>query len=98
DPLAATAVLYAVESAQPAIAETKLRGLVEHYGYRPDSPATAYFRVHAERDHEHAARAREILAEQGEAADEDRLVAAAEGALRANWDLLDGVERLNGKR
>ena len=61
DPLAATAVLYAVESVQPAIAETKVRGLLEHYGYRPDSPALTYFHVHAERDHEHAARAAEIL-------------------------------------
>ena len=34
--------------------------------------------------------------EQAGDADEDRLVAAAEGALRANWELLDGVERLNG--
>jgi pyrroloquinoline-quinone synthase len=98
DPLAATAVLYAVESAQPAIAETKLRGLVEHYGYRTDSPATSYFRIHAERDHEHAARAHEILVEQAGDDDADRLVAAAEGALRANWELLDGVERLNGTR
>jgi pyrroloquinoline-quinone synthase len=95
DALAATAVLFAVEGTQPAIAETKLRGLVEHYGYRPDSPATSYFRVHATRDHEHAERAREILAEQAGEADEDRLVAAAERALRANWELLDGVERLN---
>ena len=97
DALAATAVLYAIESAQPAIAETKLRGLVEHYGYRPDSPAVTYFQVHAERDHDHAARAHEILADQAGDADEDRLVAAAEGALRANWELLDGVEQLNGR-
>jgi pyrroloquinoline-quinone synthase len=97
DALDATAVLFAVESAQPAIAETKLRGLVEHYGYRPDSPAVSYFQIHATRDHEHADRAREILANRAGDADEDRLVAAAEGALRANWALLDGVERLNGR-
>jgi pyrroloquinoline-quinone synthase len=97
DALAATAVLYAIESAQPAIAQTKLRGLVDHYGYRADSPAVSYFRVHSTRDHDHAERAREILGEQAADADEDRLVAAAEGALRANWDLLDGVERLNGR-
>jgi hypothetical protein len=30
-------------------------------------------------------------------ADVDRLVSAAVGALRANWTLLDGVERLNGR-
>jgi pyrroloquinoline-quinone synthase len=95
DALAATAVLYAVESAQPAIAETKLAGLIEHYGYRPDSPALSYFQVHAELDKEHAARAEEILRERASAADEDRLVDAAETALKANWTLLDGVERLN---
>ena len=97
DALAATAVLYAVESAQPAIAETKLRGLLTHYGYRPDSPALAYFQVHAERDHEHAARAEAILATRPADADDDRLADAAEAALRANWLLLDGVERLNGR-
>ena len=43
DPLEALAVLYAVESAQPAIAETKLRGLVEHYGFGPDDAGTEYF-------------------------------------------------------
>jgi pyrroloquinoline-quinone synthase len=97
DALAATAVLYAVESAQPAIAETKLAGLIEHYGYRPDSPALSYFQVHAELDKEHAARAQDILRERATDADEDRLAAAAESALSANWTLLDGVERLNGR-
>ncbi|MBD0348252.1 MAG: iron-containing redox enzyme family protein [Thermoleophilia bacterium] len=91
--LAATAVLYAVESAQPPIAETKLRGLVAHYGFRDDSPALAYFHVHAERDDAHGARAERILHAEASAEDEDRLVAAAEAALRGNWLLLDGVER-----
>jgi len=88
----ALAVLYAVESSQPAIAETKLAGLAEHYGFTPDQPATEYFTVHASRDHEHATAARAALA--GAApVDVARLVEAAEGALRANWLLLDGVER-----
>src|ERR671933_1054772 len=43
DRLEALAVLYAVESAQPAISQTKLRGLVEHYGFGPDDGATEYF-------------------------------------------------------
>jgi pyrroloquinoline-quinone synthase len=97
DPLAATAVLYAVESAQPAIAETKLQGLLEHYGYRADSPALSYFSIHAERDHEHAARAETILRERPPDADDDALAEAAAEAVRANWVLLDGVERLNGR-
>jgi pyrroloquinoline-quinone synthase len=90
--LEALAVLYAVESAQPAIAETKLRGLVDHYGFAPHGHGTEYFVLHAERDKEHAAAAKAQLA--GVAPEhEGRLAAAAEEALRANWLLLDGVER-----
>jgi pyrroloquinoline-quinone synthase len=92
DRLEALAVLYAVESAQPTISETKLRGLVEHYGFRGDEPATAYFALHAKLDVEHARAAREALADVREE-DVDRLAAVAERALEANWRLLDGVER-----
>ena len=92
DRLEALAVLYAVESAQPAVSETKLRGLVEHYGFEADGDATAYFALHAERDKEHAQAARAALRET-KPADAPRLAKAAEDALRANWLLLDGVER-----
>jgi pyrroloquinoline-quinone synthase len=91
DRLEALAVLYAIESAQPAISETKLRGLVEHYGFA-EGPATEYFALHAKRDIEHAAEARTALVD-ANPEDEDSLAAAAEAALRANWELLDGVER-----
>jgi pyrroloquinoline quinone (PQQ) biosynthesis protein C len=87
DELGAAAILYAVESGQPEISATKLRGLVQHYGFEADSDATAYFELHSERDHEHAAEARERL----DGHDDRRLVALAESALAGNWALLDGV-------
>jgi pyrroloquinoline quinone (PQQ) biosynthesis protein C len=87
DELGAAAILYAIEAGQPAISETKLRGLLQHYGFAEGSPAVEYFAVHGERDHEHAAEARTAL----EPADDERLVHLAEAALAANWALLDGV-------
>lgn len=92
DALEGTAVLYAVESAQPAISRSKLEGLVAHYGLE-DGAATEYFRIHSELDVEHAARSREVLERRAPRADADRLTSAAENALRANWRMLDGVER-----
>ena len=87
--------LYAIESAQTAISRVKSDGLREHYGFAA-GPATAYFDLHAERDVEHAAEGRALIAERLEGVDEDSLVAEAERVLRANWALLDGVERLCG--
>lgn len=87
----ALARLYAVESGQPAISQTKLEGLSAHYGVS-EAPGTTYFEVHRGRDVEHAAEGAELLGSllvDEEAA--DRAVAAAEEAFRANWKLLDGV-------
>jgi pyrroloquinoline-quinone synthase len=91
DPLEALAILYAIEAGQPEVSDTKLTGLVEHYGFAEAGRGTAYFRLHAERDHEHAAQSRALLERHASPADEDRLVAAAERALEGNWELLDGV-------
>ena len=98
DVLEARAVLYAVESCQPEVSRTKLTGLVEQYDFSAGSKGTEYFELHAERDHEHAAASAEVL-RAADPEEADRLVAAAEGALRANWRLLDGVNgRSAGER
>ncbi len=92
------AVLYAIEASQPEIAQTKLEGLTERYGYSPEGPAVAYFQLHATLDVEHARQAHELIAglmssEATQAPDlADRMVAHASAALRGNWGLLDGVE------
>ena len=88
--------LYAIESAQPAISRVKADGLREHYGFDA-GPATAYFDLHAELDVEHAAAERALIEPRLDGADADALLAEAEGVLRANWELLDGVERLNDR-
>jgi pyrroloquinoline-quinone synthase len=85
--------LYAVESAQPAISRVKANGLREHYGFSAGL-GTAYFDLHIDRDREHAAEGRALLEQRLDEADEDALVAEAERILRANWELLDAVERL----
>jgi pyrroloquinoline quinone (PQQ) biosynthesis protein C len=87
---------YAIESGQPAISHTKLRGLVDRYGFE-EGPATEYFSLHAELDHEHAAQSRELIEERLADADLDRLLHVAEEALKGNWELLDGVERQFGR-
>jgi len=92
DTLEGLVAAYAIESGQPEISKTKLEGLTRHYGLE-EGPATEYFTVHAERDHEHAAATRDLIEERLAGADHERLLEIAEGALRGNWLLLDGVEK-----
>jgi pyrroloquinoline-quinone synthase len=90
-PAETLAALYAIESAQPAIASVKRAGLVDLYGFEA-GPGTEYFDVHAELDHEHAASHREFLEREIAAgADQDALLRAAAEVLDGNWKLLDGV-------
>ncbi len=90
--LEALAVLYAIEAGQPAVSQAKLDGLAEHYGVARHQPGAAYFALHSDLDHEHAAEARAALEAEASPAESDRLVEIAEAALRGNWKLLDGVD------
>jgi pyrroloquinoline-quinone synthase len=84
--------IYAIEAAQPAISATKAVGLRERYGI--DAPAaTEYFDLHERLDLEHAAAGRAFIEARLDGGDQAALVARAEEVLKANWELLDGVER-----
>jgi pyrroloquinoline-quinone synthase len=96
DTLERLAVLYVIEAGQPRVAETKLSGLVEHYGYSEEGPAVEYFRLHAERDRAHARAAAELIGELVAGCDDrapaaERMRRRARAALWGNWALLDGV-------
>ena len=84
--------LFAVESGQPEISKTKSKGLSDFYGLE-DAPAREYFTVHATMDVEHAEEGRKLVERYMNDFDEDELAEAAEEAFRANWRLLDGVEK-----
>ncbi len=84
--------LCAIESAQPAISTTKREGLESRYGI--SGRAVAYFELHEQLDVSHAQAARELIDARLDGADHGALLAEAERVLRANWELLDGVERV----
>jgi pyrroloquinoline-quinone synthase len=96
DTLEGLVAAFTIESGQPAVSQTKLDGLIGRYSFE-EGPATEYFALHAERDHEHAAQSRELIEERIADADLDRLLEVAEGVLKGNWELLDGVEAQFGR-
>jgi pyrroloquinoline-quinone synthase len=89
--LATLIAVYAIEAAQPEISKTKRDGLATHYGL--EGPGADYFELHERLDVEHAAAGRKLIDTHLSGADQDALLGEAEAVLRANWLLLDGVER-----
>ena len=82
---------YAIEAAQPAISQTKLEGLVRHYGWRRARPPSTSRCTPSTTSSTPSTRS-ELIDERLDGADADRLLEIAETALRGNWALLDGVE------
>jgi pyrroloquinoline-quinone synthase len=83
--------LYSYESQQPEVAAEKLRGLRDCYGIH-NPQALRYFAVHATADVEHCAAERSAIGRcLDSGASPGTIMNAAEEALEAYWNLLDGV-------
>lgn len=91
-PEEALAAFYAYESEVPRIAQEKERGLRENYG--ADDKACGYFSLHATADVYHSRVWRKQLEKRVAANPETAAEAldAAEGAARALWTALDGID------
>jgi len=88
------AALYAYESQVPEVAKSKREGLADRYGLE-DPGAVEYFSVHEEADVRHSADEREIIARGCHTPEaQERALHAAEGAAKAMWLFLDGVDEL----
>ncbi|MGH2808097.1 MAG: iron-containing redox enzyme family protein [Actinomycetota bacterium] len=87
----ALGMVYGYESQTPAVAQTKVAGLRDHYGI--DGPATDYFELHGNIDVHHSRELAEAIALTSDGSLEEAEAGAAAGA-EAIWMLLDGVERL----
>jgi pyrroloquinoline-quinone synthase len=91
-PEEALAAFYAYESQVPRIAAEKDRGLREFYG--ADEKTRTYFTLHTTADVYHSQVWRKQLEKriQAHPAAAEKALAAAEGAAKALWTALDGIE------
>jgi pyrroloquinoline-quinone synthase len=91
-PEEALAAFYAYESQVPRVAKAKERGLREIYG--AGEQTRRYFSLHITADVEHSRVWREQLRKRLEANPQtgEKALAAAEGAAKALWRALDGIE------
>ena len=84
--------LYAYESQIPAICESKIDGLKEHYGFI-DPKTYEYFSVHIQADREHSAAERAMLSEKVGNENCESVKASVNRVLDALWEMLGGVCR-----
>jgi pyrroloquinoline-quinone synthase len=86
------AALYAYESQIPAVAESKIKGLVENYSIK-EPRHYQYFSVHIEADREHAAAERSMLEQYVTDDNAGTAAKAVDRILDALWEMLSGVCR-----
>ncbi len=84
------ASLYAYEYQVPEVAETKIRGLEEHYGVN-DNRSLSFFKVHQEADVHHRRQCEKLIDDFSE---EEQPVAlqAANRSAKALWDFLSDMQ------
>jgi pyrroloquinoline-quinone synthase len=90
---AGVAALYAYESQLPAVADAKIKGLIEHYGFLAEEKkkGLTFFEVHRAIDVDHAAGERKVVQEAVDGAKDGQdlaVEAGAHDALVAWWDFL----------
>ena len=94
-PAEALAAFYAYESQVPRVAKEKARGLREMYG--ASDKTCGYFTLHSTADVHHSKVWRQQLAKRLETETDPSLaenaLAAGEGAAKALWHALDGIDR-----
>ena len=94
-PAEALAAFYAYESQVPRVAQEKARGLREMYG--ASDKTCGYFTLHSTADVHHSKVWRQQLAKRLETETDPSLaenaLAAGEGAAKALWHALDGIDR-----
>ncbi len=86
------AALYAYESQIPAVSESKIKGLIEHYKVT-DARDYQYFTVHEEADREHSAVERAMLDKYINEGNASSVTTAVDRILDALWEMLYGVCR-----
>jgi pyrroloquinoline-quinone synthase len=87
----AVAALYAYEAQVPEISTSKMEGLRRHYGVSK-AKGLAYFKVHEQADRVHRVAWRNWLERNTTTADEGRVLATTQEALKALWGALDAVQ------
>jgi len=81
--------LYAYERQVPEIADTKIKGLVDHYDVSSDK-GLEYFVVHKDADVEHREQSAELM---NKLSDEEKILAKEAGlsTVKVLWGFLSGL-------